>query len=106
MRVRDLRPDDWPEVARIYEEGIRTGNATFETEVPSWEAWDATHLPVHRFVAGHHGGPARCPVCGPGGAGGPAGWFPPPPASSPYCCAGAAEIGGYAGEGPRGRGVG
>jgi L-amino acid N-acyltransferase YncA len=51
MEIRDLRPLDWPEVARIYEEGIRTGNATFETEVPDWEAWDASHLPEHRFVA-------------------------------------------------------
>jgi L-amino acid N-acyltransferase YncA len=40
--VRDLRPGDWPEVSRIYAEGIATGNATFETEVPSWEAWDTS----------------------------------------------------------------
>src|SRR5438067_1725755 len=51
METRDLRPGDWPEVARIYEKGIATGNATFETEVPSWEAWDAAHLAEHRFVA-------------------------------------------------------
>ena len=37
MEVRDLRSSDWPEVARIYREGIETGDATFETEVPSWE---------------------------------------------------------------------
>ena len=42
IRVRDLRPADWPEVARIYEEGIRAG-ATFATEAPSWDAWDAGH---------------------------------------------------------------
>jgi len=29
---------------------IATGNATFETELPSWEAWDSSHLPAHRFV--------------------------------------------------------
>ena len=40
--VRDLRPEDWPEVAAIYEEGIRDGG-TFATEAPSWEAWDAAH---------------------------------------------------------------
>jgi L-amino acid N-acyltransferase YncA len=51
LEVRDLRPDDWPEVARIYREGIETGNATFETEVPSWEDWDAAYLPAHRLVA-------------------------------------------------------
>ena len=47
---RDLRPADWNEVARIYEEGILTGNATFETDVPSWETWDAGHLAGHRLV--------------------------------------------------------
>src|SRR5206468_9913294 len=55
LEVRDLRPGDWPEVARIYREGIETGNATFETEVPSWEAWDSAHLPVHRMVAERDG---------------------------------------------------
>jgi L-amino acid N-acyltransferase YncA len=49
--IRDLRPGDWPEVAAIYEAGIRTQNATFETEVPSWEAWNAAHLAEHRLVA-------------------------------------------------------
>jgi L-amino acid N-acyltransferase YncA len=49
--IRDLRPADWPEVAAIYEAGIRTGDATFETEVRSWEAWDAAHLAEHRLVA-------------------------------------------------------
>src|SRR5215217_4710020 len=47
--VRHLRPEDWPEVSRIFGEGISTGNATFETEVPSWQEWDAAHLaPVRR----------------------------------------------------------
>jgi len=53
--VRDLRADEWPEVARIYEEGIATGNATFETEVPAWEAWDESHLAGHRLVAEEDG---------------------------------------------------
>jgi L-amino acid N-acyltransferase YncA len=43
VNLRDLRPGDWPEVAAIYEAGIRGRNATFETSVPSWEAWDAAH---------------------------------------------------------------
>ncbi len=34
MEIRDLRPLDWPEVAGIYEDGMRTGNATFETARP------------------------------------------------------------------------
>jgi L-amino acid N-acyltransferase YncA len=41
--VRDLRPEDWPAVAAIYRDGIRDGMASFETEVPPWETWDAGH---------------------------------------------------------------
>jgi L-amino acid N-acyltransferase YncA len=50
MTIRELQPADWPDVARIFEEGIRTGNATFETTAPTWEAWDAGHLADHRLV--------------------------------------------------------
>ena len=38
-----MRPDDWARVAEIYWDGMRGGLATFETEVPSWGDWDATH---------------------------------------------------------------
>jgi L-amino acid N-acyltransferase YncA len=51
VTIRALLPEHWPDVARIYAEGIATGNATFETELPSWEGWDAAHLPEHRFGA-------------------------------------------------------
>ena len=92
METRDVRPGDWPEVARIYEEGIATGNATFETEVPSWEAWDAAHLAEHRFVAER--------------AGQVAGWIALLPVSSRCCYTGVAEISAYVGEEARGQGVG
>ena len=46
-----MGPGDWPHVASIYAAGIATRNATFETEVPSFEEWDASHLAEHRFVA-------------------------------------------------------
>jgi L-amino acid N-acyltransferase YncA len=49
--IQELKPEHWPGVARIYAGGIATGNATFEIEVPSWEAWDSSHLAEHRFVA-------------------------------------------------------
>src|SRR4051794_21343842 len=49
--VVELRPEHWSDVARIYADGIETRNATFETAVPAWAEWDATHLPEHRFVA-------------------------------------------------------
>ena len=51
VAIRRLGPGDWPHVASIYAAGIATRNATFETEVPSFEEWDAAHLPEHRFVA-------------------------------------------------------
>ena len=46
-----MRPDDWQAVRAIYQEGIATGSATFETEVPSWEVWDAHHRQDCRLVA-------------------------------------------------------
>lgn len=51
VSIEPLQADHWPEVARIYADGIATGDATFETEVPSWEDWDERHLAGHRFVA-------------------------------------------------------
>jgi L-amino acid N-acyltransferase YncA len=51
VTVRAMTPDDWPAVERIYQEGIDTGNATFETRTPTWEAFDAGKLAAHRFVA-------------------------------------------------------
>lgn len=43
--------DDWPDVRRIYEQGIASGNATFEAEAPGRAAWDQNHLCACRFVA-------------------------------------------------------
>src|SRR5262249_14073285 len=42
---------DWPQVRTIYLEGIATGEATFETEAPSWEQWDSNHLLFARLAA-------------------------------------------------------
>src|SRR5438034_4423841 len=92
LDVRDLRPGDWPEVARIYAEGIATGNATFETEVPSWEAWDAAHLREHRFVAEREGRVV--------------GWIALLPVSPRACYAGVAEVSTYVGAEARGEGAG
>jgi L-amino acid N-acyltransferase YncA len=44
-------PTDWDEIRRIYAEGIATGNATMETEPPSWESWDRAHRSDSRLVA-------------------------------------------------------
>jgi L-amino acid N-acyltransferase YncA len=51
VELRELRYQDWPAVKVIYEQGIAGGQATFETEAPSWEEWDRTHLEGHRVVA-------------------------------------------------------
>jgi L-amino acid N-acyltransferase YncA len=51
MELQPLRPGDWPAVRAIYEAGIATGDATFETTAPDWAAWDAAHLVDHRLVA-------------------------------------------------------
>jgi len=51
LGIEQMRPIDWPEVKAIYVEGIATGHATFETEAPVWEAWDAAHLRFARLVA-------------------------------------------------------
>ena len=54
MSIRGLRPEDWPAVRAIYEEGTRGGDATFETEPASWERWDAAQ-PELRLVAERDG---------------------------------------------------
>ena len=46
-----MAPADWSPVRAVYLEGIATGNATFETEAPQWELWDAAHSAVCRLVA-------------------------------------------------------
>ena len=49
MEIDDLRPEDWPAAARVYEEGLDEG--TFEEAVPTWEEWDAKYLPRPRLAA-------------------------------------------------------
>jgi L-amino acid N-acyltransferase YncA len=92
VATRHLGPGDWPEVAAIYTEGIATGEATFETEVPTWEAWDASHSRRHRIVAET--------------AGEVVGWATLSPVSERCCYAGVAECSVYVAERARGRGVG
>jgi phosphinothricin acetyltransferase len=89
--IRRLREEDWPMVATIYEEGIRTGNATFETEVPSWDAWEAAH-PTHRLVASSDGRVV--------------GWAALSCVSQRPCYAGVAEDSVYVSDEARGQGVG
>jgi L-amino acid N-acyltransferase YncA len=91
VSIRELRVDDWPAVRAIYEEGIRAGDATFETETPSWERWDAAH-PQLRLVAEHDGAVV--------------GWAALSPASSRQCYRGVGEVSVYVAEASRGAGIG
>lgn len=54
IQFRKLEEKDWEPVAEIYLQGILTGNATFQQEVPSWEEWDKAHLKTCRLVAELH----------------------------------------------------
>lgn len=90
--VRPLAQADWGDVRQIYAEGIATGDATFETEVPPRDELDATWLPDHRWVAEVDGRVA--------------GWAAARPVSARSVYAGVAETSIYVGEGFRGRGIG
>jgi len=51
LKILPMTPTDWDFARAIYEEGIATGNATFEKSAPDWETWDAAHLPHCRLAA-------------------------------------------------------
>lgn len=87
-----MRAEDWGQVRSIYLEGIATGHATFETDAPAWEAWDAGHLREPRLVA-RDGAEVL-------------GWAALSPVSSRCVYGGVAEVSVYVGESGRGRGVG
>ena len=92
LRLDPMSPADWPAVCAIYQEGIATGNATFETRVPEWETWDRGHRPDCRLVTRWHGRVA--------------GWAALSPVSSRLVYAGVAEDSIYIAAAARGRGVG
>jgi L-amino acid N-acyltransferase YncA len=88
--IRDLDRKDWPAVRTIFEEGIATGQATFETEAPSWEHWDGAHS--LRLVAEEDGEVV--------------GWAALAPYSARACYSGVAEESVYVAAQARGKGVG
>ncbi|MFV5703320.1 GNAT family N-acetyltransferase [Flavobacterium sp. XS2P12] len=51
VELRQMNPQDWENVARIYFEGIQTGNATFQLDKPTYEEWNVGHLKNCRIVA-------------------------------------------------------
>ncbi len=49
--IDEMKAEDGPTVLSIYQQGIDTGQATFETSAPEWEQWDENHLKMCRLVA-------------------------------------------------------
>ena len=87
-----MEPHHWNEVKRIYEEGLSTGNATFQTTAPEWEEWDKAHIKSGRLVAFENGNLV--------------GWAALTSVSDRCVYGGVAEISVYVSESARGKGVG
>src|SRR3977135_1015728 len=92
LRMDPMLPSDWPTVREIYLEGIATRQATFETEAPKWEAWDASNSPFAPLVARQ----GETVV----------GWAALSPVSSRKAYAGVAEVSVYIAQSQKGRGLG
>lgn len=83
---------DWPQVQAIYAAGIATGHATFESEPPTWEQFDAGRLSGHRLVARDRGRVL--------------GWIAATPVSTRAVYAGVVEHSVYVAPDAAGRGLG
>ena len=92
VEIAFMTPADWPSVRAIYQQGIATGNATFERDAPEWEHWHAGHLPVCRLIARADG----CCL----------GWAALSRVSMRPVYAGVAEVSVYVAEAARGAGIG
>lgn len=92
VEVTKMLPEHAEAILQIYAEGLATGQATFNTEVPSWEAWDKDHLAHSRLVAVENGQVL--------------GWAAFSLVSPRYCYRGVAELSIYIGTANQGRGVG
>lgn len=51
IKIQEMTLESWDEVVRVYEAGIATGNATFQTEAPDWDSWDKAHRKDCRLTA-------------------------------------------------------
>ena len=91
--VEVLAQADWPAVRGIYEAGIATGHATFQTEPPSWDVWDRSHLATCRLVAKDERGEVL-------------GWAALSPVSARPVYAGVVEVSVYVAPESRGEGIG
>ncbi|HRH47415.1 MAG TPA: N-acetyltransferase family protein [Panacibacter sp.] len=92
MNITALTVKHWPDVKKIYEEGIASGNATFQTAAPEWEEWNSAHLVNCRFVATENNEVL--------------GWAALTPVSGRCVYAGVAEVSVYVAAAARSKGVG
>ena len=92
IQITTMQNEDWPQVQGIYREGIETGNATFETQVPEWEVWDGKTRPQPRLVARLDGQVV--------------GWAALSSVSARAVYAGVCEVSVYVAAAARGQGVG
>ncbi|AXT21042.1 GNAT family N-acetyltransferase [Flavobacteriaceae bacterium AU392] len=92
ISIRDMQPEDWQEVSKIYKEGIATGMATFEKKVPEYDAWNNAHLDHCRIVA-----IKKNAILG---------WAALSPVSSRCVYGGVGEVSVYVSQNSRGEGVG
>jgi L-amino acid N-acyltransferase YncA len=92
ISIAPMHPEDWPAIDEIYRQGIATANATFETESPGWEKWNAAHHPHSRLVARD-----REQVLG---------WAAVSPVSTRRAYAGVAEVSIYVAARARGKRIG
>ncbi|HEY6371619.1 MAG TPA: GNAT family N-acetyltransferase [Candidatus Sulfotelmatobacter sp.] len=104
--ILPMPPNLWPVVREIYRQGIATGNATFETELPDWEKWDCSHHQHCRLIALELGDEAIAEILIPLDGAGVLGWAALSPVSSRRAYAGVAEVSVYVAAAARGRGVG
>ena len=91
-KIDEMTKSDWEQVSQIYLEGINTGKATFQSEVPTWENWNNGHVSSCRLVV-RSGNNVL-------------GWGALSPTSSRCVYAGVAEVSIYIGEKYRGQGLG
>ena len=87
-----MLPQHWEAVKTIYEEGIATGNATFQTAAPSWQEWDNAHIKTCRIIATENNEVL--------------GWAALTPVSSRCVYAGVAEVSVYVAANVRGKNIG
>ncbi|MFA1540509.1 GNAT family N-acetyltransferase [Actinomadura monticuli] len=92
-----MRPQDADQVLKIYQDGLDTGDASFETTAPTWDEFDAARLDRYRYVAADPAAAASTDVLG---------WIAASPVSDRCCYAGVVEHSIYVSPRARGRGVG